>query len=146
MTDLDSVHAVAAATGFLAVVATARPDGSVHASVVNAGVLDDPVSGVPSVAMVVAGGARKLDYLARSGRGTAVFRNGWAWAAVDGRVRIIGPDGPPPEAAIDLPALLREVFRAAGGTHDDWDTYDRVMAAERRSAVFLSADRILGNV
>ena len=31
-----------------------------------------------------------------------------------------------------LQLLLREIFTAAGGTHDDWDTYDRVMAAERR--------------
>jgi len=37
------------------------------------------------------------------------------------------------------------VFVAAGGTHDDWDEYDRVMAAERRTAVFVHADRISGN-
>jgi len=46
---------------------------------------------------------------------------------------------------VALPGLLRHVFVAAGGTHDDWDEYDRVMAAERRTAVFVHADRISGN-
>jgi hypothetical protein len=36
------------------------------------------------------------------------------------------------------------VFIAATGTHDDWAEYDRVMAAERRCAVFIEAARILG--
>ena len=26
-----------------------------------------------------------------------------------------------------LHVLLREIFQAAGGTHDDWDTYDRTI-------------------
>jgi hypothetical protein len=37
------------------------------------------------------------------------------------------------------------VFTAAGGTHDDWDEYDRVMAAEGRTAVLVEPARILGN-
>ena len=44
-----------------------------------------------------------------------------------------------------LPALLRDVFTAAGGTHDDWAEYDRVMAAERRAAVLVTPTRIYGN-
>ena len=38
--------------------------------------------------------------------------------------------------------LLREIFTAAGGTHDDWDTYDRVMAEERRTAVLVAPERV----
>jgi hypothetical protein len=38
--------------------------------------------------------------------------------------------------------LLREIFTAAGGTHDDWDTYDRVMAEERRTAVLVTPGRV----
>jgi hypothetical protein len=34
---------------------------------------------------------------------------------------------------------------AAGGTHEDWDTYDRVMAEERRTAVLLSPRRVYSN-
>jgi len=40
-----------------------------------------------------------------------------------------------------LRLLLREIFTAAGGTHDDWDTYDRVMAEERRTAVLVTPER-----
>lgn len=31
------------------------------------------------------------------------------------------------------------------GARDDWDEYDRVMAAERRTAVFVTADRVSSN-
>ena len=41
-----------------------------------------------------------------------------------------------------LRLLLRAVFTAAGGTHDDWETYDRVMAQERRTAVLMTPDRV----
>jgi len=41
--------------------------------------------------------------------------------------------------------LLREVFQAASGTHDDFDEYDRVIADEGRVAVFVAPERILGN-
>jgi PPOX class probable F420-dependent enzyme len=143
--DLDLVRRLADAS-HLAVLSTTRPDGSVQASLVSAGVLDDPVSGEPSVAAVVGGASRKLVLLRRSGRATAVFTRGYEWVAVEGPVRLIGPDDPseamPPVA---LPGLLRHVFVAAGGTHDDWDEYDRVMAAERRTAVFVHVVRISGN-
>ena len=41
--------------------------------------------------------------------------------------------------------LLQDVFRAAGGTHDDWDEYDRAMADERRAAVLIIPTRIYTN-
>jgi len=40
--------------------------------------------------------------------------------------------------------LLRDIFTAAGGTHDDWDEYDRVMANERRVAVLVERERTYG--
>ena len=129
----------------LAVVATTRLDGSVHASVVSAGPMDDPVTGEPSIAMVVVGNAAKLRHMRRTGQATVVFQAGHRWATVDGPVRIIGPADPDGGvAAAEIPALLRAVFVAAGGTHDDWDEYDRVMAAEGRTAVFVRADRLMG--
>ena len=122
-----------------------------HASLVNAGVLEDPVTGTtavatPLIATVVRSNARKLAHLRRTGHATVVFRHGYEWASVDGPARIVGPDDPldgfGPEA---LPELLRAVFRAAGGTHDDWDEFDRVMAAERRTAVLVEPARIVSN-
>ena len=144
--DLTTVGRLGAAEHWLAVVATTREDGSVHASLVNAGILDHPVTGEPVIGLVARGDARKLAHLRRTGRATVVFRSGWEWVAVDGPATIYGPDdamdGVPPEA---IPALLRDVFRAAGGTHDDWDEYDRVMAADRRAVVFIAPARVTSN-
>jgi hypothetical protein len=44
-----------------------------------------------------------------------------------------------------LRLLLREIFTAAGGTHDDFDAYDAAMAAERRTAILLTPARLYGN-
>jgi PPOX class probable F420-dependent enzyme len=146
MADLDLVRRLGAADHWLAVVATTRADGSVHASLVNAGILDDPVTGRPVVGLVAAGGTRKLTHMRRSSRATVVWRSGWEWVAVEGPVRIAGPDDPldgvSPES---VPSLLRAVFRGAGGTHEDWDEYDRVMAAQRRAAVLVEPARITSN-
>jgi hypothetical protein len=45
-----------------------------------------------------------------------------------------------------LRLLLRKIYAAAGGSHDDLAAYDRVMAEERRTAVLVSPERIIGNV
>ncbi len=42
-------------------------------------------------------------------------------------------------------AVRIAVFRAAGGTHQDWPEFDSVMAAERRCAAFVRAERISSN-
>ena len=44
-----------------------------------------------------------------------------------------------------LRLLLRAVFTACGGTHDDWDTFDRVMREEGRVAVLVTPTRVYGN-
>jgi hypothetical protein len=44
-----------------------------------------------------------------------------------------------------LRVLLRDVFTAAGGTHDDWARYDAVMAQEGRAAVLLAPERLYSN-
>jgi len=137
---------IAAADHGLVVLVTTRADGSAQASVVNAGVLANPVDGAPSVALVAQGRARKLQNLRARSRATVVARNGWEWAAVEGTTTIIGPDDLPSGFdAARVPQLLRDVFIAAGGTHDDWDEYDRVMASERRAAVFIAASRVYSN-
>jgi PPOX class probable F420-dependent enzyme len=122
----------------LCVVSTLRGDGSVQATLVNAGVVQHPLTGVQVVGLVAAGGSRKLHNLRADPRATIVARAGWQWAAVEGTAEIIGPDDPHPDVDDErLRLLLRDIFRAAGGTHDDWETYDRVMAEERRAAVLL---------
>ncbi len=127
---------------FLAVISTARADGTIQSSVVNAGVLADSQSGEDVVAFVTYGQA-KLANLRTRPQITVTFRAGWQWAAIEGTARIIGPDDPAPGVDAErLRLLRREVFTAAGGTHEDWDEYDRVMERERRAAVLVIPTRV----
>lgn len=146
MTDLAAFAALVPIEHGLCVLATTRPDGTVQASVVNAGVLRHPVTGDEVVGLVAAGGTRKVRNLRADPRATIVVRAGWQWATVEGTVEIVGPDDA--RAGVDgdgLRVLLRDVFRAAGGTHDDWDAYDRAMADERRAAVLVTPTRTYTN-
>jgi PPOX class probable F420-dependent enzyme len=143
--DLDLVRRLGAAEHGLAVVATTRADGSVQTSLVNAGVMPVPAGG-DVVAFVARGDAVKLRNLRSRPRAALVFRSGWEWVSVEGHATIVGPDDPPGGTdAEDLRVLLREVFSAAGGTHDDWDEYDRVMRDEGRAAVLVTPERVTSN-
>jgi PPOX class probable F420-dependent enzyme len=143
MTDVDDFARLIPGDHGLCVVSTARADGTIQSSVVNAGVLDHPVTGVPVVGLVAIGGSRKLANLRARPRATVVARVGWRWAAVEGPVQLIGPDDPAPGVdAEGLRLLLRAVFTAAGGVHEDFDTYDRVMADERRTAVLITPEKV----
>jgi len=146
VTDLAAFAALVPADHGLCVLSTSRGDGTIQSSVVNAGVLEHPSRGGEVVGLVAMGGSRKLRHLRAEPRATIVARAGWQWATVEGEAEIIGPDDP--RAGVDgeaLRLLLRDIFRAAGGTHDDWDTYDRVMAEERRAAVLISPRRVYTN-
>jgi PPOX class probable F420-dependent enzyme len=146
MTDVGDFARLIAGDHGLCVVSTLRPDDTIQASVVNAGVLDHPLTGRPVVAFVAMGGSRKLANLRARPQATVVARVGWEWAAAEGPVELVGPDDP--VAGIDaerLRLLLRDVFTAAGGTHDDWDTYDDAMARERRTAVLVTPERLYSN-
>ena len=169
MADIEDFRRLIAGDHGLVVVSTLRDDGTIASSVVNAGVLPHPGTGQAVVGMVLIGGTRKLDRLRKRPYANVVgmvaiggtrklanwrerpyanvvIRSGWQWAAVEGRVDLAGPDDP--MEGIDaerLRLLLREIFTAAGGTHDDFDTYDAVMRAERRTAVFVHPDRVYAN-
>ena len=146
MTDLPAFADVASADQGLVVFTTLRRDGSAQASVVNAGVLPHPLTNEPVVGLVAIGSARKLGHLRADPRTTVTARAGWLWATVEGSAQLIGPDDPHPDVDDErLRVILREIFTAAGGTHDDWDTYDRVMREERRTAVLISPDRVYTN-
>ena len=145
MTTVRDVVDIAGQDQFLAVVSTLRADGTIQSSVVNAGVLAHPVGGADVVGFATYGRA-KLGNLRVRPQLSITCRAGWKWVTVEGQAELIGPDDP--HSAIDaegLRLLLREVFSAAGGTHDDWDIYDRTMAEERRTAVLVTPLRLYGN-
>ena len=145
MTTLPDVIEIGAEDSLLAVVSTRRADNTIQSSVVNAGVLVHPVDGSDVVGFVTYGQA-KLANLRTRPQLSVTFRAGWQWATVEGRAELIGPDDPHPEIdAEGLRLLLRGVFISAGGSHDDWDSYDRTMAEQRRTAVLVRPSRIYSN-
>jgi PPOX class probable F420-dependent enzyme len=145
MTTLDDVAALAAKEQGLAVISTVRGDGTIQASLVNAGVLTNPFSGEQAAAFVTYGRV-KLANLRQRPQLAVTFRSGWAWATVEGAAQLIGPDDPHPDVDAErLRLLLREVFVAAGGSHDNWAEYDRVMAEQRRTVVFVKPSRVYSN-
>ena len=144
--DIEEVRAYLATENGLAIVSTTQADARILSSVVNCGVTDHPITGVPCVAFVSAGGAARLDHVRRGAQVTIAIRRDWTWRSVTGPADLIGPgDLPDGIDAEALRLLLREVFQAASGTHDDFDEYDRVMSNEGRVAGFVVPERILGN-
>jgi PPOX class probable F420-dependent enzyme len=147
MPTLDHVRRMLADEHGLAVVSTVQADGRVLSSVVNCGVVRDPISEVTVVGFVSHGAAARNAHVRRGSQVTVTVRRDWRWVGVTGPARMIGPDDRTDgfdEERTRL--LLRDVFRAAGGTHDDWVEYDRVMLADRRVAVLVEPVRVVGNL
>ncbi|QUR67630.1 TIGR03618 family F420-dependent PPOX class oxidoreductase [Mycobacterium spongiae] len=146
MTTLHHAVALAAAEHGLAVVSTVRADHTVQASLVNVGLLRHPAGGEHVLGFTTYGKVKLANLRARP-QLAVTFRNGWQWATVEGRAILVGPDDPQPWLADSdqVRLLLREVFTAAGGSHDDWDEYDRVMAKERRAVVLIAPTRVYSN-
>jgi len=145
MTTLQEAAALGRSEQGLAIVSTLRSDSTIQSSLVNVGVLDHPSTGVPVLAFVTYGKVKIANLRARP-QVTTTFKNGWQWATVEGTGELAGPDDPQPWLDPErLRLLLREVFAAAGGAHDDWDSYDRVMAEQRRAVVLATPTRVYSN-
>ena len=146
MIDLEPFERLIPEDHGLCVVVTRRADLTPQATVVNAGIVSHPFSGDPVVGFVSAGGSRKLAYLRADPTVAVTVRAGWLWSTVEGTAQILGPDDPHPGLDEErLRLLRREVFAAAGGTHDDWTTFDRVMREERRAAVLVTPTLVYSN-
>ncbi|MDF2824430.1 MAG: class F420-dependent enzyme [Mycobacterium sp.] len=145
LTTLQGAVELARAENGLTVVSTVRADGTVQASLVNAGIIAHPATGEQVLAFVTYGKVKLGNLRARPAL-AATFRRGWQWATVEGDAELAGPDDPAPWLGTDgLRLLLRDIFTAAGGTHDDWDTYDEEMVRQRRTAVLIAPTRIYSN-
>jgi PPOX class probable F420-dependent enzyme len=145
VTTLDEFAKLAAQEQGLVVVSTLRADLTIQSTLVNAGILPHPVTGQQVLGFVTYGRVKLANLRARP-QLAVTARSGWSWATIEGTARLIGPDDPIPEIEGErLRTLLREVFVAAGGSHGDWDEYDRVMAEQHRTVVLLDLTRIYSN-
>lgn len=139
---LRRVAELAAKEQWLAIQVTTRADGTPASALVNAGIIDHPVTGARVLAVVSQGGTAKLRRLRKRPWTSLVFRSGWDWVAVSGPTELAGPDDELPGFdPVRLPQLLRDIYHAAGGHHPDLDEYDRVMVADRRAAVLVTPER-----
>jgi PPOX class probable F420-dependent enzyme len=143
MTTLAQAAELGRAEQGLAIVSTVRADGTPQSTLVNAGVLPHPTSGADVLAFVTYGAVKLANLRARPQIAVA-FRSGWRFATVEGRAELLGPKDGDIDAE-SLRVLLRDIFTAAGGTHDDWDEYDRVMREQGRTAVLVEPTRIYGS-
>ena len=130
----------------LATVSTTQKDGRVLSSVVNCGMIEHPLIGGTCVAFVSGSNAARLKHIERGSQVTITARRGWAWSSATGPAALIRPECLPENIdAEQMRLLLRDVFHAAGGVHDDLEEYDRAMAQEKRVVICVTPERILGN-
>lgn len=145
MTTLEDAVGLARDERGLVVISTLRRNGTIQSSLVNAGLLAHPTTGETVLGLVTAGRIKLANLRARP-QVTATFRNGCQWATLEGNAEIVGPDDPQPWLDSEgLRLLRREIFSAAGGEHDNWNEFDRVMGQEGRAAVLIRPDRIYSN-
>ena len=146
MTQLNNVRRFLADETGLATISTVQDDGRVLSSIANCGIIPHPLTGHECVALVSMGKAARLKHVRRGSEVTISIRRGWNWVAVTGKADLIGPDDEADSIDADaLRLLLREIYQAAGGTHDDFEEYDSEMIRSRRAAVLVAPTRIIGN-
>lgn len=142
MTTIDEAWALSRHDHGLTIVSTLRRDHTIQSTLVNTGILAHPESGERVLAFVTYGPVKLANLRARP-QLTAAFRKDWKYATIEGTATLAGPDDPQPWLDAErLRLLLREIFTAAGGTHDDWAEYDRVMREQRRTAVLVQPTRV----
>lgn len=147
MLHLDDLRRFLADETGLATISTVQQDGRVLSSIANCAIIPNPLTGDECVALVSMGTAARLKHVRRGSEVTVSVRRGWNWIAATGAADLVGPEdnveSVDPEA---LRLLLRDIYQAAGGMHDDFDAYDAEMLRSRRAAVLVTPTRIIGNL
>ncbi len=147
MLHLDDLRRFLADETGLATISTVQQDGRVLSSIANCAIIRNPLTGDECVALVSMGTAARLKHVRRGSEVTISVRRGWNWIAATGAADLVGPEdnveSVDPEA---LRLLLRDIYQAAGGMHDDFDAYDAEMLKSRRAAVLVTPTRIIGNL
>jgi len=120
------------------VVTTFKKSGLAQMSILVCG----PYKG--TVAFVIRSDTAKLVNLRRDPRcSVLVVKSDWSdYAVLSGRATIHDWSDTDHET---LRVMLREVFIAAGGNHDNWGEYDRVMREERRAVIMVKPEIVFGH-
>ena len=121
------------------VIATRRPDGATHSSIVVCGAYDGRAAFVS-----VYPRSQKIRNLRRDRRCTvtAVSEDWRQWVSVEGEAALLGYDNTDAER---LRQMLREVYMACShAEHPDWDEYDQAMVDQEAVIVLVSPRRVYG--
>jgi PPOX class probable F420-dependent enzyme len=142
---VERVRQIAAANN-RAIFATARRDGSIQATMVRVSVMDHPVSGQPTVVVLLRPDTVKLRNLRRNPRVTVCLHAGAQWVTVEGRGTLLGPDDPAEGFAPDHYRQVRGAhYLATVGEGESQEAWDLKMGGARGALVFVRLERVYMN-
>lgn len=121
------------------VIATQRPDGAAHSSIVVCGAYEGSAAFVS-----VYPRSQKIRNLRRNPNCTVLaVREDWReWVSVDGTATLYDYAN---TAAEEFRLMLRKVYMACSATeHPDWDEYDQAMIAQEAVIVLVDPKRVYG--
>ena len=121
------------------VIATRRPNGATHSSIVVCGAYKGNAAFVS-----VYPRSQKIRNLRRDPNCTVLaVRDDWReWVSVEGQATLFGYDNMDAE---EMRVMLREVYMACSHTeHPDWDEYDQAMIDQEAVIVLVKPERVYG--
>jgi hypothetical protein len=140
MNSLLEFGAIAVRDHGLCVMSTHRNDGHIHSTVVNAGVVEHPLTGDSVVAVITDARSGKVANLRVTPRATVSARADWSWTTVEGDVEVIDVTllGRDPFCR-----LLRDVSAAAiGGTPENWRAHVDGLNLDDHAVVLITPVRV----
>ena len=123
------------------VIATRRPNGATHSSIVVCGAYEGNAAFVS-----VYPRSQKIRNLRRDPNCTVLsVRDDWReWVSVEGQATLIDHNNTDAE---EMRVLLRKVYMACSHTeHPDWDEYDQAMVDQEAVIVLVNPERVYGLV
>ncbi len=121
------------------VIATRRPNGATHSSIVVCGAYDGSAAFVS-----VYPRSQKIRNLRRDPNCTvlAVTDDWRQWASIEGQATLFDYSNMDAE---EMRVMLREVYMACSDTeHPDWEEYDQAMVDQEAVIVLVSPERVYG--
>ena len=127
-------------TNHRGVISTMQRNGAMQNSIVVCGAYQGTAAFVS-----VRGNSAKVSNLRRDPRCTvmAVDANWRSFVVVGGQARLYDYRNTDHE---ELRQMLRQVYRACGGDHPDWEEYDRAMVEQDAVVVLVTPERVYGLV